>query len=86
MWHCHLNFSVDHGDGLNQRLRARLIAMGFQNHGTGTWVISALTLGEVHEALASFWQLAVDPHGQLPNVQLHPDASMDHVWLYFFKD
>jgi hypothetical protein len=86
MWHCQLIFSVDNGKGLNQRLRNRLIAAGFKNSGTGRWVISKPTLAEVHVGLDCFWQLVIDPHGQVPDVQLDANVGMDWVTLYFFKD
>jgi hypothetical protein len=86
MWHCHLNFSVDNGRGLNQTLRHRLKRAGFINHGTGTWIRSANDMATITSSLNSFWHLVSNPHECKPGSTIDSSATMDRIWIYFYKD
>ena len=87
MWRVRLRISVDSDkkSKIRNKLAPILQQSGFAQRGdnTGSWQTDKIEEKDAVDTLHRVLQILVDPQTQVTNP--HPDALLDHVWLYIEK-
>ncbi len=75
-----ISFFRDRGSRLRNYLAPLFTAMGLQNTHTGTWESAAVGLAQAAAQMNLVLQALANPPQTVPGV--HPQAALNHLWVY----